>query len=223
MKSGYIINEIRLRGDAVDDAYLTFEPGLNTLNGPSNTGKTFVFECINYMLGGSMPPKRIKQSKSYKSIFLEITSYDSKVYTLESDLKGGDIILYSNSISGLTFDQESSILSRKHNPNSEGTVSAFFQKLNNVYGNEIRTNARGKKRQISYRDLVRFFLVSEERVITKDSIVFSHYTKATEEKNVLKFIVTGEDDSDIVALVSKDQISNKKGRLEFIDETITMV
>ncbi len=74
--------------------------------------------------------------------------------------------------------------------------------------------------QISYRDLVRYFLVSEERIITKDSIITSHYTKATEDKNVLRFIVTGQDDSDIVALVSKEQISNKKGRLEFINETI---
>ena len=220
MSSGYIIKEIRVSGEGVPDSKLTFENGLNVLTGPSDTGKTYVFECINYMLGGSKPPKKVKQSRNYSTIWLELHSKRGEVYSLKSDLQGGDILQYNSKIDDVTFDEEHIVLSRKHNPNSQDTISAFFQKINNVYGSEIRTNASGKKRQLSYRDLVRFFLIDEERIITKESLVVSHYTKATEEKNVLKLIVTGEDDSEIISLVSKDIISNKKGRLEYIIETI---
>lgn len=220
MSSGYTIKEIRVSGEGVPDSKIIFERGLNVLTGPSDTGKTYVFECINYMLGGSRPPKKVKESRNYSTIWLELYSNNGDSFSLKSDLKGGDILQYDSRIDDITFDESYNVLSRKHNPNSEETISAFLQKINNVYGTEIRTNARGQKRQLSYRDLVRFFLIDEERIITKDSLVISHYTKATEEKNVLKFIVTGEDDSDIIALVSKDKISNRKGRLEYIIETI---
>ena len=47
MSSGYIIKEIRVSGEGVPDSKLTFENGLNVLTGPSDTGKTYVFECSN--------------------------------------------------------------------------------------------------------------------------------------------------------------------------------
>lgn len=91
MNSGFIINKLRLTGDAVSNAEVIFTTGANIISGPSNTGKTFIFQCINYMLGSSRIPKKIKEVRPYSSIYLEITSHDEITYTLESDLKGGDL------------------------------------------------------------------------------------------------------------------------------------
>lgn len=63
-------------------------------------------------------------------------------------------------------------------------------------------------------------MINEERIITEDSLITSHYTKATPESNVLKFIISGSDDSDVVASLSKTEITNKKGRLELLNELI---
>ncbi|MGJ8735032.1 hypothetical protein [Zobellia laminariae] len=220
MNTGYIFNKLRLTGNAVVPAEIIFQLGANIITGPSNTGKTFIFQCLNYMLGSSKTPKRINEVKNYSSIFLQITTKDSKVLTLESDLKGGDFHLYESSIDDITFDQEYEILARKHNPKSEQTISAFLLKLNNSYPKKIRTDQKGKTRQLSYRDVAGFLMIHEERIITENSIIQTHYTKATPEKNTLKYFVTGEDDSDIIAALSKTEVTNKKGRLELLKELI---
>ena len=89
MKTGFIIKELRLTGDSVEKASIVFEKGVNVITGPSNVGKTFIFQCLNYMFGGSKPPKPIKQARPYDFIYLEIIDSQNDHYTLLSDLKGG--------------------------------------------------------------------------------------------------------------------------------------
>lgn len=220
MKTGFILKELRLIGQSVDNASVIFKEGVNIITGPSNVGKTYIFQCLNYMFGGSKPPKRIKQARAYEFIYLEIFDYKNEPYTLISDLKGGNFKLYNSTIDDVKETDKFEILDRKHNPNSEKTVSAFLLKLNNLTGKKIRTNQSGKTRQISYRDIVKFSMVNETKITTEDSLIVSHYTKATEESNVLKLIATGNDDSTIIESLSQNQIANRKGKLEILKEFI---
>jgi len=220
MKIGFIIKELRLTGDSVEKASIVFQEGVNIITGPSNVGKTFIFQCLNYMFGGSKPPKSIKQARPYNFIYLEIIDFQNESHTLLSDLKGGNFKLYNSSIDDIKVSEEFEILDRKHNPSSEKTVSAFFLKLNNLYGKKIRTNQRGKTRQISYRDIVKFSMVNETQITTEDSLIVSHYTKVTEESNVLKLIATGRDDSTVIESLSQSQLANRKGKLEILKEFI---
>ncbi|GAA4970551.1 AAA family ATPase [Algibacter aquimarinus] len=220
MKAGFILKELRLIGDSVEKASIVFEKGVNIITGPSNVGKTFIFQCLNYMFGGSKPPKPIKQVRPYDFIYLEIKDSQNEHFTLLSDLKGGNFKLYNSSIDNIKESEEFEILDRKHNPSSEKTVSAFLLKLNNLNGKKIRTNQKGKTRQISYRDIVKFSMVNETQITTEDSLIVSHYTKATEESNVLKLIATGRDDSTVIESLSQNQLANRKGKLEILKEFI---
>ena len=56
-------------------------------------------------------------------------------------------------------------------------------------------------------------MVNEERIITEDSPIVSHYTKATEELNTLKFLVTGIDDSSVIEAISNNEVHNRKGKV----------
>lgn len=216
----YYLNRLRLTGESVPNAEILFKTGANVIVGPSNTGKTFVFQCLNYMLGSSRLPKSINEASNYSNIYLEIITIQGVAYTLKSDLKGGEFELYKNLIDDISFDESPEILSRKHSPNSENTISAFFLKLGNIHKKRIRTNLTGKTRELSYRDLSNFIMVNEERIITEDSPIVTHYTKSTEEKNVLKLILTGKDDSEIIAKLNAKEVSNKKGRLEVVQELV---
>ncbi len=42
MAPGFIIAELRFRGTDIEDAVVTFAPGLSVVAGPSNTGKTLI-------------------------------------------------------------------------------------------------------------------------------------------------------------------------------------
>ena len=64
-KYGFFIKRLELSGSAVEIKTIQFKKGLNVIFGSSDTGKTFIFQCINYMLGGSTPPKPIPESENY--------------------------------------------------------------------------------------------------------------------------------------------------------------
>ena len=93
-----------------------------------------------------------------------------------------------------------------------------------MYGKKIRTNAKGKTREISYRDVVRYLMINEERIITKDSLIVSgQYSKATEEINALKLIVTGCDDNNIIEQISEKEITQRKGKIDLLKEFISNI
>jgi len=53
MKTGLALRELRLTGPGVEDAVITFSDGLNVIAGPSDTGKTYVAQCLSFLLGTS--------------------------------------------------------------------------------------------------------------------------------------------------------------------------
>jgi len=63
---GFQLNYLTLTGPAVDDATVTFGSGLNVISGPSDTGKTFIAECIDYAFGSST--KRAKYPRRNHTI-----------------------------------------------------------------------------------------------------------------------------------------------------------
>src|SRR5689334_2283523 len=48
---GFQLRRLLLLGTNVQPAELRFTPGLNVITGPSNTGKSFAFVCLDFMLG----------------------------------------------------------------------------------------------------------------------------------------------------------------------------
>lgn len=65
---GFYIKELRITGTGMEDAAVVLEKGLNVINGPSNTGKSYIFKCIDYMFGADKL-KEIEESKGYENIF----------------------------------------------------------------------------------------------------------------------------------------------------------
>lgn len=216
--AGYIYKELRLTGINKKDAFILFNPGLNVISGPSNTGKTFIFDCIDYMSGSSVKLKNIPQLKGYTNVFLEIES-NNQTYTLESEIANNNTYkLYRSKISNLNTEPE--ILKRKFDANSNDNISSFFLNLNNICNKKIRKNEKGDTVNLSYRNVIKLALINEERIITKESPITSHYTKITEESNILRFFLTGIDDSNIQKKISAQEIQKRKGKIDLLHEFI---
>lgn len=72
-----VLKRLVVRGEGKADAELTFESPVQILRGPSETGKSYVFSCLWYMLGGLDAPKEIPPyGVGYDSVFLEFESGD---------------------------------------------------------------------------------------------------------------------------------------------------
>ncbi|MFQ1755055.1 hypothetical protein ACK4A1_09400 [Aeromonas veronii] len=69
--NGIQIKEIRFIGDK-NERFVNFNSNVCILNGASNTGKSFLVEVIDYMLGKESIDE-ITQAKEYQEIKLKIT------------------------------------------------------------------------------------------------------------------------------------------------------
>lgn len=213
-KNGFIIKKLILVGENVEPAYVEFEEGLNVIFGPSDTGKTFIFQCIQFLLGKSDIPKRIPESKKYSIGYLEITTYQSQSYTLERALNGGDTNIYD-----LEYEKinQKSGFDKKNNTQ----LSDFLLKICNMDKKKARKNKNGVTKNITFRMIQHFFLLGEtELQMEMSPIQKEQYTDKTYLDNIFKYLMTEIDDGDAVIKVEKSTIDKKSSRLELLDELI---
>lgn len=222
-KYGFFIKRLELSGSAVETKSIQFKKGLNVIFGSSDTGKTFIFQCINYMLGGSTPPKPIPESENYNLVGLVIETYEGKEYKLERSLQGGNFNL---------FDENNKLFKDLNETNNKKvnkeTISSFLLEICNIANKEIRKNQSGEKQNLYFQDIHKYFLINEEKIITEKSIISEKPERGfnalgTFEKNVLKYLITGEDDSSIVSSQENDSVDFKKGKLELYNELISQL
>src|SRR5436190_138866 len=87
--NGMQLRFIRFLGPAKEPAEFTFTSGLNILWGSSDTGKTFLVEAIDFMLGAGDKLKDIPERVGYDRVLLGITTATGKDYTLQRSINGG--------------------------------------------------------------------------------------------------------------------------------------
>ena len=209
---GICLTRLTLTGPGVADAEVRFTRGLNVVVGVSNTGKTFIAQCVDFMLGGSRNPKDIPQAASYDRAFLGLCIGDADdELVLERSLRNGDFQLHRDG-------GEVRVLGAKHQADNEDTVSHFLLGATGLTGKKVRTNQQGKTRPLSFRDIARLVLVNETSVIAERSPIFSgHRMSQTAESSVFRFLLTGIDDSSVIA---KEDVKVAKGRREGKSEVI---
>lgn len=211
MTTGFILRGLTLRGIDVKDAHVPFYRGLNVIAGPSDTGKSFIVECIDFALGSGSAPRPIAPAKKYTTILLDIETIDGTSYTLERGLHGGDLRVQREGHDTLT-------LAWKHDPKNPQTVSHLLLALCGFENQKVQTNQRGKTRPISFRDLAPLVIVDEESIITKRSPVLSgQYQDKPVEGSVFRLLLTGTDDS---AVITKEDPKLLKGRWEGKSEVL---
>src|SRR6202012_5460781 len=75
-------------GLGVPDAQILFHSARTLIRGPRDTGKSYIRDCLWYLLGGDKHPKILPEDEGYTSLALEFTSGESS-YRIERALRGG--------------------------------------------------------------------------------------------------------------------------------------
>lgn len=214
MSFGFTLRGLTLSGPGKPDAVVAFEPGLNVITGPSDTGKTYIFECLDYVLGGSARPKPIPEAEGYDSVRLLLESRSGGEHVLARSLRGGDVRVSSSG--------EDRVLKAKHAADDPDTVSAFLLGLSGLADRRVRTNASGTTRTLSFRDLAQLAFVDEESVMTARSPALSgQFTTETAESRIFRLLLTGEDDSSVVAAEDRKVARGRRiGQAELLQTLI---
>ncbi|TYS17099.1 hypothetical protein FZC78_10815 [Rossellomorea vietnamensis] len=220
---GFYIKKLMVTGKNVENAIVTFETGLNIISGPSDTGKSYIFECVNYMLGAKDVPKKIDESKGYSSILMEIVLYSGKSYTLKREFGKNTIEVYDSPTLSIK-NNIPEILNYKHDKQKTDNLSAFLlQKSGFIHPTSVLKKKNGELRTLSFRDLPIFITINESKIIKdKSPILSGQFVSVTVEKSVFKLIVSGIDDKKNDDIIENDNGSKAKleGQKELLDRLI---
>jgi hypothetical protein len=162
--SGFQLRSLRVTGPDKPSAEITFGAGLNVVSGPSDTGKSYVVELIDFMLGGATPPRQIPESVGYDQAHLTIESASGRIYILTRALQGGDFLLHDAS----NPEADVVTLSARHSATDPDNISTFLLRLVGLDQRRLRKNANNELQNLSFRNLAALLIVDEESIIKKN-------------------------------------------------------
>ena len=174
-----------------------FGPGLNVIYGASNTGKSFIVEAIDFMLGGKAPLRDIPERVGYDTALLGLEAFDGKSYTLLRSMQGGGFRLYDDLYDSLPAeDIPYKQLNELHSDKSEVNLSFFLLSLCNLAGKRVRKNSHNETSSLSFRNIARLMVVNETEITQQNSPLYDGNPIAnTPNFSTFKLLLTGVDDS----------------------------
>ncbi len=188
---------IRFLGPQKEPAEFKFTPGLNVLWGSSDTGKTFLVEAIDFMLGGGDPLKDIPERVGYDRVLLGLTT-SGKDYTIYRSMNGGAFRRFEGLLPDVPADPKAGkTLSAGHSAKNYNNLSNWLLQEVGLDHKEILFNKTiGKKKSLGFRALAHLCVIIYPNITkTKSPILSGNWTEATREYGVFRLLLTGVDDS----------------------------
>jgi len=221
--SGLQIQSLAFHGPGKPPAIVRFQDGLNVIYGASDTGKSFIVEAIDYMFGAKGPLKDIPQAVGYDQILLTLQFSESDVITARRSMDGGAFEIFEGAFSEELPDTDGKMLSETHSSRDSDNLSAFLLSKIGLTGKKIRKNAKDETQNLSFRNLARLSIVNEEEIIQKRSpLSDGNYTADTANTSVFRLLLTGVDDSALIASQQKSPEEQKReAQLELLDQLIS--
>jgi len=190
---------------------IRFYSGVNVICGASDTGKSFLAEAVDFMLGGS-ELKVIPEREGYSAIELGLSSTEGESWNFERAISGGDFILRQGDMTEK--------LRQSHAHERIDNVSGFLLAKIGLLGKRIlKSSAKSKTNSLSFRNLARLVIVQEGEIQQKGSPFWGgQFTLKTAELATIKLLLTGIDDSAVVSATPDEP--DQAGQIGLLDELI---
>lgn len=218
--AGFYIKSIIARSNSKEDAVIDFTSGLNIIQGRSDTGKSCVLKCMEFVFGGNYDRLKnpFKESSGYDSASVVICTEQYGDVTLTRKVGSGQV-----DVSSKSEEIESGIYAikkpGKNVKNPKPVLNVVMMKLLGIDGEpEIPSNIRFDKKRMTWENLLRLYYIKEERIDKPDPLF---EPVATYEKTLflssLLFLLTGRDFSEHDAQTKKEI---KKARKEAVHDYV---
>lgn len=209
---GFYIKSVIATGEGMVISRVDFKDGCNLLFGPSEMGKSSVFSLIDFMLGKKEPPKLPPEGKGYDTFYMEfVTHEDNAVHTAKRMLDKKSVTIkdcpyekFNNTaIIGTTYPFQG----------KETTYSQYLMGLNGFEEELQLKKSTTSKASFTY-SWIRHLILADENRIVSETPIFNpqgQNTAVTQEKSVIYYLTTGEDDS---AFVEQEKPEQRKFRYD---------
>lgn len=212
--SRFYIKCIGASGPKVEYSQVTFDAGVNILHGPSNSGKSYVISCINFMFGASEVPFT-RSSTGYDTIHMTMESLDGRAVQMtrriiddkngkKSDVGENLVAVVSNFDDVGSYDYSISKLE----------YSDMLLKLIGIdERRQIISTQAFVQQNLTNRSFLHSYFIDEDNIYEKiPAFDVPRHSKITACLTALHFLFTGEDLHEIVPAESKKERELKEAK-----------
>jgi hypothetical protein len=187
-----ILQKLVSKGVNKPDAEIIFRRQGTLVRGPSDTGKSYIRDCLWYLLGGDKIPKEIPEGKGYDSLYLEFKAAEEDTYTVKRSLYGGGIEIFPAGIQDITAVAAL--------PNEIGQLLVELSGAKD----KLILRSLSKRGPMTGGDLRHWCLLSQPAMISEEATTGAP-TERTQRKAAFSVFLTGQDDASLVLAQSKDE------------------
>lgn len=219
----FYIKQITASGEGVKFSAIDFDKGLNIIHGPSNTGKSYVIGCINFMFGSDDIPFT-KSATGYDTVTMRLENEDGDYAVLERKIVDG-----KNGETGAGKVKVVSTLESKPDDDYGIKNREYSNFLLYLFGieepHEIISTQDYTPNNLTVRTFFHFFFLDEEHIFKKDTPLYSSsYKKPTASIMSLLFLLEGKDYKEIIPEESAEErerrVIQKAGVIIYLNEKI---
>lgn len=182
-------------GPIKETALVEFETGLNVVAGASDTGKSFIVESIDFLLGKSKL-RDIKERVGYDVARLSFQVNRADLATIQRSTGGGHFALTAGRNLTRPWPEGSTVLRESVPTKHEETLSTYVLSKIGLADKYLQRDQEGHTNRLSLRNLVKLVLIKEGDIIKESSPIFTgQYITRTPESSLFKLLLTGVDAS----------------------------
>lgn len=204
--NSFFIEKIVVSGENKTTSIIEFSEGLNIIHGVSNTGKTCVVNCIDYVFGGDALP--FPESKGYTKIQMHIITKNGSVM-FERTLRKNKIHVISTDPAIASADYP------VYNANG-GDIGSICLRLIGIPDDPlIIKNKHYERQRLTWRTFLHTFLIKEDDIFTAAQILMpKQNTAKTAALSGLLYLIAKPDFSKFTAKDDKKIREARKKALE---------
>lgn len=214
MSSTFWIKSVGASGSGKRYSSVTFDKDkVNIIYGPSNSGKSYVIECIDFMLWGDSIPFT-RENTGYDTIHMDVESDTGVALNLKRKIVDGK--------KGDTGDSKMEIVASSPDIRSGEYTKADYNALmlrlmgiNEEHKLIAFQDFRSEK--LSLRYLCHMFYLSENVIFTDKAVIDNpKYSKPYAAMSIIYFLMTGDDLNSILPEISKKERDERKIKREAV-------
>ena len=205
----FYIEEIIVTGSGKTDSIIELSNGVNIIYGPSNTGKTYIVKCIDYMFGSEREPIDISTGYQYIKIIVR-----TQCGTITMSRKiGENKIEVSSNDNNVPSGKYATKASRTNYDKTINSVWLSLIGINDLH--LVISNENYKKQILSWRTFSHMFMLTETKIISEYSAILSgRDTSNTAVIASLIFLLSGQDFAETETKDTKEIKEAKKNAVK---------
>ncbi|MEX3954153.1 hypothetical protein AB4Y40_41605 [Paraburkholderia sp. EG287B] len=206
-----VLLSLSVHGPDRKTAEVSFATKRQLIRGPSETGKSYIYDTLWFMLGGNERPETFPLTEGYQEFRLRF-SVDAKEYEIRRALSGGPAAVYVRALSNEEALDFSPL---------DVEVGELLVELSGAQGKQILRN-HSKRGPVTGDDIRHWALWSQTELPSKKPTVGEGQSASKREASFHLFL-TGTDDAGVQLRKTQNEVDRARGELAAAENALARV